>query len=80
MNIIRGFFWPEDASLKRRRLLLGAALLLVCSLWFVLGALSTVAPNNPNHQLLWGFFWIVGAIISLVFVSLLKTRQCQNPG
>jgi hypothetical protein len=78
MNTMRGFFWPEAASLRRRRLLLGAALLLAYTLWFVLCALLGAEPNDPNHQFLWGVFWIVGVIIALVFTLLLKAKQCQS--
>ena len=78
MSTMRGFFWPEDTSLKRRRLLLGTALLLASMLWFVLGALFAVAANAPTQQFLWGSFWIAGSTIALVFTSLLKTRQCQS--
>lgn len=74
MSTLRGFFWPGDASLKRRRMLLGAILLLVSALWFVLGGLLTIAANDPTRQFLWGAFWIVGVIILLVFLRLLKTR------
>jgi lipopolysaccharide export LptBFGC system permease protein LptF len=78
MNTMRTFFWPEDASLKRRRLLLGTALLLASAFWFVLGGLLAVAANDPTQQFLWGLFWIVGIMIALAFTRLLKTRQCQS--
>ncbi len=74
MSTLQGFFWPEDASLKRRRMLLSTALFLVSALWFVLGALLTIAADGPTGQFLWGSFWIVGAMIPLVFMRLLKTR------
>ncbi|HZS78191.1 MAG TPA: hypothetical protein VFA41_16385 [Ktedonobacteraceae bacterium] len=75
MNTIRGFFWPEDASLKKQRLLLGLAFLLASALWFVLGALLAVAPDD---QFLWSLLWIAGTVIALAFTRLLKTRQCQS--
>ena len=78
MSTLRGFFWPEDASLRRNRLLLGAVLFLASTLWFVLGALLAVAATNPTLQFLWGSFWMVGVVIPLVFMRLLKTRQCQS--
>mgnify|MGYP001267729509 CR=1 FL=1 len=78
MQTMQSFFWPEDTSLKRRRLLLGVALLVASTLWFVLCALLAVVPNDPNQQFLWGSLWIVGIIIALVYIRLLKTRQCQS--
>lgn len=78
MSTLRGFFWPEDASLKRRRLLLSMALLIATTLWFVLGGLLAVATSDSTRQFLWGSFWIVGSIIFLVFIRLLKTRHCQS--
>lgn len=78
MNGIRGFFWPENAALRKGRLFLCAALLLAYTLWFVLCALLGAAPATANNQFLWGLFWIVGVIIAIVFTRLLKTRQCQS--
>lgn len=78
MNHLRDFFWPEEAFLRRRRLVLSISLLLAYTLWFVLAALLSATPNDPNHQFLWGCFWIVGIIIAFVFTRLLKTRQCQG--
>ncbi len=75
MNCGRAFFWPENTSLRRRRLLLCAVLLLASTAWFVLGTFLAVRPTNPWPL---GWFWIDGGIVALVFVLLLKTRQCQR--
>jgi hypothetical protein len=75
MNRRHAFFWPENTSLRTRRLALCAALLLASTAWFILGTLLAARPTN---SLLLGWFWIDGSIIALTFVLLLKTRQDQR--
>jgi hypothetical protein len=78
MNCIRSFIWNDNLALRKERLLLCVGLFLACITWFILGALLAAPQINAGTLYLWGWFWIVGVIIALVFTRLLKTRQCQS--
>jgi membrane protein DedA with SNARE-associated domain len=78
MNCVRSFFCTDDLSLRKRRLLLCMGFLLACIVWFTLGAVIEASPTNPINLYLWGWFWIVPVISLLLFLRLLKTRQCQS--